>query len=147
MKGKHQTEESKEKNREKRLHRVFPIKDTSIEIKVQTLLKSLSIKFEKHKPILGQPDAFIEPNICIFVDGCYWHNCEQCFDKNKFNEKQRTKIISDQIVTQKLVNQGHIVLRFWEHDINKNIEKVKEIILNILKIGKISNIGKLATPF
>jgi len=119
--------------REKLLHRIIPFKDTSIEVKLQQELTKLGIKYEKHKFILGQPDIFIEPNICIFADGCYWHGCERCFDRNKFTEKQRVQIVRDQFVTQGLQNSGYIVLRFWEHEINNDIESVMKRILECYK--------------
>ena len=52
-----------------RLKRVFPIQDTKIEIKLQNWLTEQGINFKTHYPILGQPDIFIEPNICIFAMG------------------------------------------------------------------------------
>jgi len=106
--GKKLSEITKEKIRKKRLHQVFPVKDTSIEIKMQDALKNENINFETHKPIFGQPDVFIKPNICIFCDGDYWHNLP--------NYKKR-----DKIVNKYLLNKRYIVLRFWEHEINNNI--------------------------
>lgn len=96
-----------------RLSQVFPFKDTSIEIKLQNLLKESNIPFQTHYPILGQPDIFIQPNICIFADGCYWHKCKDCI---LGQGKER-----DNYVTQELQKQGYIVIRFWEHEINKSI--------------------------
>ena len=40
---------------------------------MKKLLNEIGIEW-KHKGVLrAQPDIFIEPNICIFVDGDYWH--------------------------------------------------------------------------
>ena len=90
---------------------VIPFKDTSIELKLQNFLKEQGIEFQTHYPILGQPDIFIKPNICIFADGCYWHKCSQCgFDELKQRDKQ---------VNEELQKQGYIVIRIWEHEINK----------------------------
>ena len=126
--------EIKEKYRQNRLRQVFPFKDTKIEIKLQEALKKESINFETHKPILGQPDIFIEPNICVFADGCYWHSCEKCVDKNKMDNRQRYAKTKDLVITQKLANEGYIVLRFWEHeihtDINSCISKIKEMFIH-----------------
>lgn len=67
------TEATKKLIRKNRLAQVLPLKDTSIEIKIQEALLKEGVVFEKHKNIKGQPDIFIEPNICIFADGDYWH--------------------------------------------------------------------------
>lgn len=55
--------------------RKIPFHDTKPELIVQAALRELGVQFRTHAPITGQPDIFIEPNICIFVDGCYWHKC------------------------------------------------------------------------
>lgn len=116
------SEKAKEIIRQKRLHRVYPAKDTQIEVKIQEGLREIGINFEKHKAIMGQPDIFIEPKMCVFVDGCYWHGCEECFDKNKISEKILLIKSRDIRVTQSLQEQGYKVLRFWEHEIKGNLE-------------------------
>lgn len=133
--------EVREKLRIARLNQILPTKDTSIEILLQNKLKEHGIPFSIHKKILNltQPDIFIEPNICIFADGCFWHSCEKCFDKNYFNKpsplfnKIRLRKVSDILITQKLINEGYIVLRFWEHEINNDLDncinKIKDVLL------------------
>lgn len=144
--GKHHTKKSKQKIRVARLNRVFPNKDTDIEIKLQIALQKLNILFETHKPLLGlaQCDIFIEPNIAIFADGCWWHGCEKCFDRNKFLNSELgkdilKKQIVDKLITAKLIKEGFIVLRFWEHDIEKNFEDkvLDEIIFNLKESKKV----------
>ena len=94
----------------------FPFRNTSIEIKLQNFLKEQGIEFQTHYPILGQPDIFIKPNICIFADGCYWHKCPECgFEESIKKERER-----DAKVTRELQLQGYLVIRMWEHNINKN---------------------------
>lgn len=104
------SQETIEKIRQARLRQVIPNKDTSIEMKIQNLLKENSIPFSMHYPILGQPDIFIKPNICIFADGCYWHHCRDCgFGCGR--EK-------DEKINRELTQQGYKVIRLWEHQIN-----------------------------
>lgn len=121
--GKHHTDATKKLLREERLKKVIPFKDTLPERIIQQNIATIGIEFEKHKLILGQPDIFIEPNICIFVDGCYWHGCPQCYpNRNNLDSIQRYHITRDTIVTQGLINQGYIVLRLWEHEIHGDID-------------------------
>lgn len=126
MKGKKHTEKSKQKIREKRLEQVFPLKDSKPERFLQSILSVNNIEYTKHKPILGQPDIFIEPNICVFVDGCYWHGCKQC---GFINEEKNKK---DDKITDILNIQGYKVIRIWEHVINNNLNscliKIKGVI-------------------
>ena len=135
-KGKHLSEKTIRKIREARLKQIIPSKDTLIEIKLQKQLKQMGVSFKTHKPILNitQCDIFIEPNTCIFADGCFFHGCENCYDRNFFNKggelysKIRVRKVLDILTTQKLINEGYNVLRFWEHDINKNFEEVIKVI-------------------
>lgn len=91
-----------------RRRQVFPLKDTKIEVALQEELKNLNIDFQTHIPIVGQPDIFIEPNICIFCDGDYWHS------------RPKSKEHGAYVVSQ-LKESGYKVLRFWEHEIKGNL--------------------------
>lgn len=104
------TEKGRQKLREKRLHQIFPQKDTKIELKLQEALNYENIQYQTHKPIFGQPDIFIEPNICIFADGEYWHNKPKAIER-------------DLVVNKHLISNGYTVLRFREHEINQEIKK------------------------
>lgn len=122
--GKHHTDDARRRIRESRLQRVFPTKDTLPERILQQSLTSNNIDFKKHKPLLGicQCDVFIEPNIAIFVDGCWWHGCEQCLDRNNMPGWIKARKMADLMITQKLQNDGYVVLRFWEHEIHGDID-------------------------
>lgn len=94
--------------RDARLKQTFPVKDSGIEIILQNGLKELGIQFSTHKAIIGQPDVFIEPNVCVFADGDYWHS-------------RPDQVKRDLRVNKKLQGMGMKVLRFWEKDINNNL--------------------------
>ena len=129
---------------ENRLNQKFPPKDNHLEIKLQGIVRSMEIEFVTHKPILGQPDIFIEPNICIFADGDFWHGWlylqgEDYSDKKVFNNKYfEKKIKSDKKITDTLEKTGYKVLRLWEHEIHdeteKCIERIKLIVKNISEV-------------
>jgi DNA mismatch endonuclease (patch repair protein) len=110
----------KKKLKEARRFQVLPFKDTSIEVRLQHTLKKLKIKFRTHEPIIGQPDIFIKPNICLFADGDYWHTLP--------GRKEY-----DLSVNRRLRYRGYSVLRFWESDINKKIDKcIRKIERHVL---------------
>ena len=118
--GKKHTEKTKEKMKDKWEHRSFKEKDNKLELRFQQELKNRNILFQKQAEILGRPDIFIQPNICIFVDGCYWHGYKCKFDperKGAHAEYIKSRMKHDAEVNQKLQAVGYIVLRFWEHDI------------------------------
>jgi len=116
--GKKRSDITKEKLKKARLRIIIPHKDTSIEVKLQKALSTQKIKFRKHVPITGQPDIFIEPNICIFADGDYWHNLEKGKKRDKY-------------VNRKLKQMGYVILRFWEHQINKDLTGCLNKIIEI----------------
>lgn len=117
--------ETREKMRISRMlspNRVF--KNTSIELKVQNLLKENGIDFETNYPILGQPDIFIKPNICIFADGCYWHKCPECGFEDTVSKRDK-----DLKITRKLQSQGYTVIRLWEHEIkNGQLNSLNQLL-------------------
>jgi len=139
--GLKRSEETKKLIRERRLHQVFPKQDTKLELRLQEIIIKLKIKFKKHMPIMGQPDIFIEPNICIFTDGDYWHGWFYMKGKDYSNYKVlnneyfKKKILRDEKITNELKKSGFIVLRFWEHEIHDEPKKV------IKKIQKFVNLN------
>lgn len=121
MKENHRTPEFREMERKIRLNQIFPLKDTSIEVTVQQELASRNIQFQKHYPVIGQPDiAFLDKKIAIFCDGDYWHN-------------RLEQVKRDTRVNEQLRNAGWLVLRYWEHEINANVEGVVDKIEEVLR--------------
>jgi len=134
------SEETIELIRQARLHQVFPSKDAkTTEIPLQKLLKENNIKFEKHKPISGQPDIFIEPNICIFADGDYWHANPKFYKSDSpilsgSGKKPAYKIWEyDEKINQKLIQLDYQVLRLWEYDLQNNLKKCLQKIKETIK--------------
>jgi very-short-patch-repair endonuclease len=60
-------------------------KNTDIELILKEWLIKNNIKFIEQKPIYNVtiPDFFIEPNICLYADGDYWHNLEDTKKRDK----------------------------------------------------------------
>jgi len=119
-----------------RLRQIFPKKDTEIEIRMQKALRGKRISFEAHKPILNvcQADMFIRPNICVFCDGDWWHANPKFYDRGNLKSKvQIYNIKRDALHNQILQREGHIVLRFWEDEINNSIENCVERIIKTMQ--------------
>jgi len=134
-KGKIRSLEAKERYRMARLSQILPTKDSIPEKIIQKKLKENNIKFNKHIPLIGQPDVFIKPNICIFVDGDYWHANPKkyMFNSILYGGKTAHEIWKkDERVTKKLEASNYKVLRFWETDILNNIDCIlNEILLSL----------------
>jgi very-short-patch-repair endonuclease len=67
-------------------------------------------------------------NILIEVDGDFWH----CNPNSKFSEaiyeSQKSNLIQDKIKNKWCVDNDFKLLRFWESDINNNLDSVIEIL-------------------
>lgn len=133
--GKKHTEESKQKMSDSHQNTTPYWSDTKPELALQEALSSAGIKFTTQKKLYGIPDIFIEPNICIFVDGCFYHACQLCYSSKPDDAiigstLVKDRVFKDQKVTNVLTSKGYKVLRFWEHDIYHNIEFCIKSILN-----------------
>ncbi len=118
-KGQKRSEETKAKIAANRAKQVLPVEDTLPERLLQEELTKRGVAFQKHKPIPGLPDLFIEPNVCVFADGDYWHNIAEIAAADvKTNEVLRDK--------------GYIVLRFWEKDIKASAAKCVDQIVEAM---------------
>ena len=99
-------------------------KDTKIEKKVSSLLRTNKIHYRRHPKIFGSPDFIIEKKILLFCDGDFWHGYK--YDKKKkppkkfWREKIERNMARDRKVTGKLRRDGWSVVRLWEHSIEKN---------------------------
>lgn len=120
LKGRQFSDETRRKIKEKRVFTIIPFKDTKIERMIQDELSLRGYGYYKHFPIIGQPDiAFPDKKIAIFCDGDYWHN--------RPKSKER-----DEHVTEELQKQGWLVLRYWEHEINANVEAAVDEIEDVI---------------
>jgi len=111
MLGKKHTKESIKKIKKARTNQILPVKDTSIEVKIQNFLKQLGITFFTHQYMKiehgYQCDVLIPSmNLVIECDGDYWH-------------KYPVGREIDDIRTSELLSKGFKVLRLWECEINK----------------------------
>jgi len=99
------------KAKERRAKQIFPLKDSSIEVKIQNFLKQLGIEFFTHQYMKiehgYQCDILIPSmNLVIECDGNYWHKYPVGLEK-------------DHIRTKELIEKGFKVLRLWEVEINE----------------------------
>lgn len=121
-------------------------KDTAPEIVIRRLLYSNGIRgYRIHYPLPGKPDiVFIRKRLIVFIDGCFWHKCPECFTipqtRTEFwLDKLNKNVERDRKVNKKLTDDGWNVLRFWEHEVRENPEEIVRKILSELKNSKISD--------
>ena len=148
-----------EKMKERRAKQKFPSKDTVPEKFLQELCSTAGMGFYKHKNFnLGfqrhDVDLFIEPNICLEVDGDWPHANPKPFTLRgksqhaafKANDiirnvsRTRKKALlakdiweTDRRQTEALTQLGNIVIRFWQTELEQNPQKCLEKILKAIK--------------
>lgn len=102
--------------------------NTKIDLKMKRLLTDHKYKFEMYPKMFGNPDFVLKrKKIIIYCDGDFWHGFRY-YDKKKpakkfWRDKIEGNMRRDQRYARKLRSEGWSVLRFWEHDIEKNPEK------------------------
>lgn len=138
MKSKHGFETTKERSD---LMRKIKAKNTTPEIILRKALWNEGIRYRKeNKGIIGNPDIVIKKyRLAIFIDGEFWHgfNWKEKKEKIKSNREYWIKKIEKNIARDKLNNQllkeqNWIVLRFWEHEIKRDLKKCVEKVKNDL---------------
>lgn len=114
--------------------------NTGPEIKLRKLLYHSGIRgYRIHYNLPGKPDlVFIKKKIVIFIDGCFWHRCPECYKEPKTRvEFWRTKIGKnvehDVKINELLKNMGWKVIRIWEHDVRKNPIDIVNRITQLLQ--------------
>lgn len=112
-------------------------KDTQIELKLRRALHKKGIRYRKNvKSIYGTPDIAIKKyKIAIFCDGDFWHgyDWEKRRDDIKSNRdfwinKIEHNMEKDVEVNHVLKHMGYTVIRVWEHEIEKDIDGVCQMI-------------------
>lgn len=112
-------------------------KNTKPELMLRGCLWKFGLRYRLHYKLQGRPDiVFPGRRIAIFVDGCFWHGCPEHGVRPKTNrrfwhEKIKGNVKRDERNTMQLTKDGWTVLRFWEHDVEKDLAKV---LMTIQKI-------------
>lgn len=115
-------------------------KDTVIEVKLRTALWNEGIRYRKnYKMLPGKPDITITKwKIAVFADSSFWHG--RNFDTKKpvdtnhdyWDSKIRRNMDRDREVEEKLKSMGWTVIRFWDTDIYKHIDKCVQTVRNAI---------------
>ncbi len=122
--------------------RAIKSKDTTIELMLRKALWRKGIRYRKNYKLLpGKPDvAITKYRIAVFCDSDFWHGYEW-EERNKRIKSNRDYWIPkiernmerDRQVNEQLTSDGWIVLRFWEWQIRKQLDKCINEIMNTIE--------------
>lgn len=119
--------------------------ETSIEIKLRKALWHRGHRYQKNcKKIMGKPDiCFKGKKVAVFCDSEFWHGkylMEEKYipksNKDYWIPKIKRNIERDKEVSSELEKGGWTVLRFWQKEIEKDLETCISRIEEILKSKK-----------
>ncbi|MFA6618273.1 MAG: very short patch repair endonuclease [Candidatus Neomarinimicrobiota bacterium] len=132
-------------NKRNKIMRSVKNKGTKIECMLGKSLWKRGLRYRKNsKYVYGKPDfSFKGLKVAVFCDGEFWHGRD--WETKKFEIKSNKKfwyskiernIERDREVNEKLINNGWIVLRFWESDILKNLEKCSNEVEEAINVAR-----------
>jgi DNA mismatch endonuclease (patch repair protein) len=104
--------------------------DTKPELILRRALWRAGMRYRLRQKLPGKPDlTFRAARVAIFVDGCFWHACPEHHSRPKANAefwdtKIRSNVVRDANVNAILGAEGWTVLRFWEHQVEMNLDAV-----------------------
>ncbi len=126
-------------------------KDTKIEVKLRLALWHLGIRYRKNYKVYScKPDIVITKyKIAIFCDGDFWHGKENPNivkrNKNFWVAKIKRNMERDLENTIELRDNGWIVLRYWESDIENSLSKCIESVMH--EISTVKNIKQRSVSY
>lgn len=114
--------------------------NTTAERRLRSALHARGVRYRLGQVVITQerkvrPDiVFKMARLAVFVDGCFWHGCEEHCRRPGSNSDYWTAKIDrnskrDHIVDAALEAEGWTVLRYWEHEDPAEISGVIERFL------------------
>jgi DNA mismatch endonuclease (patch repair protein) len=101
--------------------------ETSPEMLLRKALWTAGLRYRLKNKLPGKPDIiFPSAKVAVFVDGCFWHGCPLHGKVPKSNQsfwvkKFTRNIVRDLAASSALSASGWLELRFWEHEIEKEL--------------------------
>jgi DNA mismatch endonuclease, patch repair protein len=107
-------------------------KNTKPELIIRRILRGTGLR--QHPRIFGSPDFGLKSKkIALFVDGCFWHGCPRCYRAPKSNRSFWLRKVNrnkerDRQQNAYLKKNGWRVVRVWEHEVNRNLDRCESKI-------------------
>jgi DNA mismatch endonuclease, patch repair protein len=100
--------------------------NANTELRLVQLMKSHGITgWRRHQELFGRPDfTFRRERVVVFVDGCFWHGCPNCYraptsNEGYWSQKVERNRSRDKRVTHHLRVLSWKVVRVWEHELRQ----------------------------
>jgi DNA mismatch endonuclease (patch repair protein) len=124
--------------------RAVPGKNTSVERALRRALWAAGLRgYRLHnEQVPGTPDVvFGTGRLAVFVDGCFWHGCPNCYREPKSRKEYWTMKVQrnkdrDAGVNAACAAGGWRVVRLWEHEVLKTSKRAVAKVIRALGTGK-----------
>ncbi|MCR3749748.1 very short patch repair endonuclease [Lentzea californiensis] len=114
-------------------------RDTKPELAIRRLLHARGLRYRvSYRPLPGvrrtADIVFTRLKVAVFVDGCFWHGCEEhhtvaATNATYWAEKVRGNRERDQETDQMLRDAGWLPVRIWEHqDPATAVEQISALV-------------------
>ena len=115
-------------------------KDTEPELALRRVLHAMGLRFFVHRRPLRElrrtaDIVFPRAKVAVFVDGCFWHGCEEhgnvptvngWYWRDKIVRNRERDADTDQVLGQR----GWRAVRVWEHeDVDTAAARVRDAVL------------------
>ena len=123
-------------------------KNTSLERTVDAAFRARGWVYKRNvNDLPGKPDfVFEDEGVIVFVDGDFWHGWRFPQWKEKLTTYWQEKIERnrkrDQSNFQRLRRRGWKVLRFWSHQIERDLEAVVDTVASMVEKSERRKKGK-----
>lgn len=114
-------------------------KDTKPELRFRSALHARGLRYRKHvKDLPGKPDVvFPGIKVVVFLDGDFWHGYELPARRHKMGaawvEKIERNMARDRRNREALRAAGSSVVRVWEHQVMKDLERTVDRIEKLVR--------------
>ncbi|SRR6266536_4037131 len=118
--------------------------NVSTELKIAGILRAAGIRgWRRHLLLPGRPDfTFPVQRVCIFVHGCFWHDCPRCKKRSStrpeyWAEKIEVNRRRDQRVSRDLRKRGYKVIVIWECTLRRKqpVQAVRKLLRDLHSAG------------
>src|SRR5439155_24076319 len=113
------------------MSRIRARSNVSTELRIASILRANNFKgWRRHLSLPGCPDfTFPKQRVCIFVHGCFWHDCPRCRKRSRTRPKYWSDKIAlnrkrDQRVSRELQERGYKVIVIWECSLRRKYPTV-----------------------
>jgi len=111
-------------------------KDTKVEVVLRKAVWRNGLRYRLHAKLPGTPDlVFPRSKVALFIDGCFWHGCPTHGVRPRTNrafwaDKLKKNVERDKQTNRELREIGWKVIRCWEHEVEKRLDRL------VVRIGQ-----------